>query len=324
MSHLRYRLAGLMVALIATTYANANELSAVLSSKLPRPDLVLSAIDSGDVPTRKFAAVGLGKWHLHVPGKILCLRRLVHDQDQDVAAAAIVAASQIGSREAFVIIAEALDQDWSSDQINSIADALDRRAFRPFWKWSDEFGVRDQVQRLVQKRSQPFTLTMINRIEYPEPSRKVIESGREVFIAARCVSCHQVNGYGQNTCEMNLAGVGLCYNNPDLAKQVLFPSLDIHDAGIQERFVTVDGEIVVGRVCQTDSHQVGVNTDPTRPGELDWLNRDEIEFRSVSPVSAMPTGLLSGLTPTQVADLVVFLRTDGGLVSMPSGSHHDH
>lgn len=324
MSHMRGSMTGFLVAWVVAASANANDLSAILSSKIPRPDSVLSAIDSDVVPTRRFAAAGLGKWHQHVPGAIVCLRRLVNDENSSVAVAAIVAASHIGSRDAFAAIVESLDKEWSDAQVSSIADAMDGRAFRAYWKWSDEFHVRDRVQRLIQRRSQAYTAKTIGDLEYPEPTRKVIESGREVFIAAGCVACHQVNGYGQNTSGVNLSGIGQCYSNPDLAKQVLFPSLDIHDAGIQERFVTVDGQVIVGQVRQNQNQQVGIQTDPAIPDSLVWLDHDEIEHRSISPVSAMPTGLLSGLTPTQVADLVVFLRTDGGLLPMPSGSHQDH
>lgn len=314
----------LSASLIGLPNANADELTAALNAKLPRPNLVLSAIDSDDPDRRRSAAIALAKWHRHVPGAVVCLRRLVNDQDTRVAAAAVEAATNIGSREAFAVIADSLDRRWSPDQMNAIADALDRRDVRPFWKRSDEFGVRDRIDGLIQQRCIPYNSMSIDRIEFPKPSREVVESGREVFITAGCVSCHQVNGYGKNTSGVNLAGVGQCYDNELLAKQILFPSLDIHDAGIQERIVTVDGEIIVGRVRQVHSERLGIQTDPAQPEHLLWIHHNEIEHRSVSPISAMPTGLLSSLTPTQVADLVVFLRTDGGLVPMPSGMHHDH
>ncbi|TWT96347.1 c-type cytochrome [Neorhodopirellula pilleata] len=320
----------LAIVLIATGIcgsATANDetkLATALHQRVPRPDLVLAAADSGDVTDRMLAAEGIRLWHEHIPGAMGCLRRLANDASLDVVTKAIVAAGQIGTREAFLAVSGSLDREIDDAHVTAIADALDRRAFRVYWLQSDEFGLRPTISALITRRSSPHDPSSLAALEFPPPSHSVVESGRAVFQSAGCVACHRVNGYGHDAFNVPLKGIGMCHDNVTLVQHILSPSLDIHDGGRQERFVTEDGRLLVGRVTRSQANRLAVQTDATQPERIQWIDRDEIIHREHSDVSPMPTGLLDSLTPTQIADLVVYLRTDGGLVPMPSTAHDHH
>lgn len=301
-----------------------SQLQVALTKRLPRPDLVLNALESSNAELRQQAAQGIGRWSDHVPGAMECLRRLAHDEDSSVAVAAIESASQIGSRQSFVAIADSLSRDFNADQVARVADAMDTRAFRLYWKRSDEFALRGRIVDLIGRRSQSHRADELARLVFPTATRSIIESGRSVFQSAGCVGCHRVNGYGRDAFPLSLRGVGQCYDNATLVQHILTPSLDIHDAGRQERFVTSSGRVLVGRLVQTKGDRIAIQTNASQPGQVEWIGADELEERGKSEVSPMPTGLLDANTPTQIADLVVFLRTDGGLVTLPSGSHDHH
>ena len=303
---------------------DTSELRAALTQRIPRPDLVLEAVESDDAADRKLAATALRRWRKHIPGAMGCLRRLANDASPDVMTEAITAAGHIGTREAFLAVSDALDREIDPAHVAPIADALDRREFRVFWKQSDEFGRRETISALIARRSSPHDLSELAGLKFPQPSRSVIESGRGVFQSAGCIACHQVNGYGRDAFDVPLKGIGMCHDNATLVQHILSPSLDIHDGGRQERWVTDDGRMLVGRVIQTKANRMAVQTDATQPDGVQWIEFEAIVHREESAVSPMPTGLLDPLTPTQIADLIVFLRTDGGLVPMPSGSHDHH
>lgn len=305
----------------------ANDLATLrsaLSQRIPRPELILEAMESDQVADRKLAAIGLRRWHPHVPGAIGCLRRLANDSSLEVMAEAIVSASAIGTREAFLAVADALDREIDDAHVTMIADALDRREFRLFWKQSDEFGRRANVSALIARRSSPHTPSSLAGLEFPPPSRSVIESGRDVFQSAGCVGCHQVNGYGRDAFDVPLKGIGMCHDNAALTQHILLPSLDIHDGGRQERFVTDDARVIVGRVIEEAANRIAVQTDASDPEKVQEIAPEQVVHREESRVSPMPTGLLDMLTPTQIVDLVVFLRTDGGLTPMASTKHDHH
>ncbi|CAD72253.1 MAG TPA: heme-binding protein [Rhodopirellula baltica] len=299
--------------------------------KLLRPDLILQSLESPDVSVRRQAVLDLSQCHAKhpnlVPGAMQLLRRSANDSAFDVVIASIEAAATIGDLESFGAVAEVLRGDHTPSEAGRILDAIDVPSLRPFWKSSDPFRVADAAKSLQQKATRQHSVASLAKIKIPTPSSTVIASGREAFMIARCDACHQVAGYGRAS-GPDLRGIGMCYSNTELIRHILQPSLDLHDTGRFEKFLLTDGRVITGRViannlASTDRSSVQIQTDLSNPDAVLSIELKDIEQRQPSPISPMPVGLLNSLTPTQVAELVVYLRSDGGRLA-PADSSHEH
>ncbi|KLU01534.1 putative transmembrane protein [Rhodopirellula islandica] len=293
-------------------------------AELVRPDRILQALESADSSVRCDAVLDLGRCHAKhpnlIPGAIESLRRSANDPSFDVALASVQSAGLVGSFQAFGAITDALRRPLSATQAGLILDAIDAPTLRPFWKTSDPFRVSAPLAELRSIATREHTLEALAAISIPPASPAVINSGREAFVTARCDACHRVAGYGR-AAGPDLRGIGMCYSNTELIRHILQPSIDLHDVGRFDRFLTVDGRVITGHVVSSESDQLHIQTDLSNPDSVVILDPKEVEQRSPSTVSPMPLGLLNSLTPTQVAELVTFLRSDGGQLAPPDASH---
>ncbi|PHQ36508.1 c-type cytochrome [Rhodopirellula bahusiensis] len=292
--------------------------------RMLRPDLILQSLASPESPVRREALIDLGRCYAKnpslIPGAIQLLRRSANDPAFDVSLAAVEAAGLMGTAESFLAIADVLRAPHTPAEAAKILDAIDSPSLRPFWKSSDPYRVSNFIDNLNQKAQRQHTLADLEAITIPEPTPGVISSGREAFRTARCDACHRVAGYGRAT-GPDLRGIGMCYSNTELIRHILQPSLDLHDVGRFEKFLLSDGRVITGRAASTDQSQLRIQTDLSNPESVVTINAADIEQRQPSKVSPMPVGLLNSLTPTQVAELVVYLRSDGGRLAPPAASH---
>ncbi|MEM8913161.1 MAG: hypothetical protein AAGC97_15440 [Planctomycetota bacterium] len=296
-----------------------------LAGKWPRPDLVLRAVDHSDAAQRRLAAESLSTWWEHIPGRVSLLRRLMNDQSADVQVSAIETAANRGGLELLVLAAKVIlerDAAWLPMERVRIVDAMDQRHVRPYWMHGEPLPLQSWMDLAMASRNKPHRLASLKSQPIPPATVDVIESGLTSFVRAKCVLCHQVAGYGQPL-GPELRGIGQCYDHLTLLRHVLDPSLDIHDAGRAEQIVTMDDQLIVGQIVDRDDSAIWVRTQMTRPAERRRIERGQIRSRRPSPVSPMPVGLTDRLTPTQLAELAVFLRTDGGeRVMLDAEPHH--
>ncbi|MEM6978226.1 MAG: c-type cytochrome [Planctomycetota bacterium] len=319
--------------------------AAIFESPLPQLDVIEMACESPDPDDRILALRGLLKWWHHHPGATGTLQRLIHDANNRVRAQAILAGidrvttlatssqqqhieSDVATVALLRMIARALkryDDQWTPEQRDQFVDALDQRPLRSHWKQTDRFGIRQWMKDALRTRQTPHTFDDLRTIEIPAPTPNVIASGRDAFSKASCVACHRVGGYGQATAP-ELTGIGQCYDSEQLIRHIMYPSADIHDAGRVEQIVTRDGRVIVGQVTASrGDDSIRLRTNLMKPEQWVSVDVDEIEARQPHPISPMPVGLLNKLTPTQVADVIVYLQSDGGaLADPPSGDHADH
>lgn len=66
--------------------------------------------------------------------------------------------------------------------------------------------------------------------------------------------------------------------------------------------------MIVGTVIREDVDAIHVATNLTMPQDLTKIDKAEIEVQQVSKNSAMPTGLLNGLSKEEILDLLRFLE----------------
>jgi putative heme-binding domain-containing protein len=139
------------------------------------------------------------------------------------------------------------------------------------------------------------------------------EKGREVFFggqgtavgAALCGQCHQVGGQGQSF-GPDLSQVGTKYDRAKLLEQILEPSKIIDPQFVTHIARTAKGEDHVGLLVKRDDREV-VLKDPQLKKEI-RLPAGDVKRLVPQQTSAMPDGLLGGLTAQQAADLLEFLQ----------------
>ena len=135
-----------------------------------------------------------------------------------------------------------------------------------------------------------------------------LEAGRAVLEAASCTRCHAVHGEGGTT-GPELSEVVTKYERAQLLAQVLDPSATIAEGYESEIFLTVDGEVIAGRVLAETDDFVRILDDPYRADAPVELSKDEIEQRAKSTVSVMPSGVLSTFEHDQILALLAYLES---------------
>lgn len=127
--------------------------------------------------------------------------------------------------------------------------------------------------------------------------------GRLIF-QRTCGPCHKMYGEG-GTIGPDITGSNRA-NLDYLLSNILNPSGEIQDDYKMVVITTRNGRTYTGNIAGENERQVTlrvVGQDPV------VLNKSEIQSREVTPNSMMPTGLLDGLTESEIIDLVAFLRT---------------
>ncbi|HBE67627.1 MAG TPA: hypothetical protein DDW52_05705 [Planctomycetaceae bacterium] len=135
-------------------------------------------------------------------------------------------------------------------------------------------------------------------------------NGQKMYSAAKCVTCHRLGTLGKSL-GPELTQIGERFKIRDIIEATVLPNKAISDQYAVNVFLTVDGNVVTGRVISRDSQSVSIATNLERPGELTRLASDEIEESHVSKVSTMPKGLLDGLNRDEVLDLIAYLISGG-------------
>ncbi len=126
--------------------------------------------------------------------------------------------------------------------------------------------------------------------------------GRLVFERI-CAQCHTLGGTGGN-----LGPDLTAYNRGDLdylLLNILDPSAIVPNDYRAYTLETKDDLVLTGVVARQDARSVTLIS----PGQTNLVPRAEIARLTQGQLSIMPEGLLQGLSDTEVADLLAFLKT---------------
>ncbi|MDF1850014.1 MAG: c-type cytochrome [Verrucomicrobiales bacterium] len=146
--------------------------------------------------------------------------------------------------------------------------------------------------------------------------RKVLQNEQgdpnlgEVHFKARCASCHQLFGEGQNL-GPDLTG----YERQNLEfwlPAIVAPSLELREGYINYVATTKDDRIVAGFLHEQNPATVTLRD---MAGQHHRLRREDLESLEASKTSLMPPGLLNGLSDEELRDLFAYLQKqwDGNL-----------
>jgi putative heme-binding domain-containing protein len=122
---------------------------------------------------------------------------------------------------------------------------------------------------------------------------------------ALCAQCHQVGGKGESF-GPDLSKIGAKYDRAQLLEQILAPSKVIDPQFVTHIARTAKGEDHAGLLVKRDDREV-VLRDPQQKKDI-RLPTPEVKRLVPQQTSAMPEGLLTGLTAQQAVDLLEFLH----------------
>jgi len=216
------------------------------------------------------------------------LRRMLNEPDQQIARAQAVALLNFQTGEKFKI------QEPSGAAVDL------SQVYQPIFTWC------------AQK--QPVLLRQLDADDAEDPGKwnMVLRSipttkgdpqrGEVLFRERACQACHA----SATPVGPDLGGVADRLSVNDLFKSIIFPSRDVAAPYRTTTFRTRDGQNYTGIVVFESADGVIVQTGIETTVRL---SEAEILSRQPSNVSLMPSGLLNGLKPQNLADLYSYLAT---------------
>lgn len=120
-----------------------------------------------------------------------------------------------------------------------------------------------------------------------------------------CATCHKVRGLGGDI-GPDLSIVASAHPRADLVTSILEPSETILFGFEQVMVETTRGEVFTGALRQERAESITLRGADGIPRTI---AKAEIKTRQSVPVSLMPAGLTTNLTPRQFVDLVAYLES---------------
>jgi putative heme-binding domain-containing protein len=182
----------------------------------------------------------------------------------------------------------------------------------------------EQLESLGRNREWTFEELAKDVLELP--AGRSYEVGKQLFATASCQACHKLAGEGYEV-GPDLAKLDEKKHNTEyILRSLLEPSRDI-DAKYQNHTFLLDtGLVVTGMIVGETADEVQVVIDPLAKSHPTTIRKAEIEERSPSDISPMPTGLLNRLTQEEILDLIAFVYAGGDPEAeiYADGHHHHH
>ena len=127
------------------------------------------------------------------------------------------------------------------------------------------------------------------------------DNGALIFAKAQCSACHKMNTQGSGF-GPDLSSVAKRFTRTEFLESTLYPSHVISDQYASKKVLTTRGQVYTGILVKTPS---GVIVRTNQEKEIQ-VPQDEIEEIMPSKISAMPSGLLDMLTPTEIRNLLCY------------------
>jgi putative heme-binding domain-containing protein len=169
-------------------------------------------------------------------------------------------------------------------------------------------ALRELAERAVATLRQPPAeiAAALDELAAQLPTGNPLD-GMQVFRAApaHCSVCHQVAYVGGMT-GPDLSRIGAVRTRRELLEALAYPNLRLEQSYRSTKLATADGKTFHGLIEREDAESLDLVTGPDQRVRLAVA---DIEERSASDVSIMPSGLCDQLTRQQLADLLAFLES---------------
>ena len=164
--------------------------------------------------------------------------------------------------------------------------------------------VADWTYEMLESDVAPLDRAALPGDELPDEEQ--IERGRRLFVEAGCAACHQLGGDGGRIGPA-LDDAGERLTAVDTLRHILEPSDEVSDDYRTWLVETRDGRFHSGLLVEADNRAVRIRSNPLDPDHVETIPREDIESLGESPLSSMPSGLLSTLQPSEVQDLIRYV-----------------
>ena len=149
-------------------------------------------------------------------------------------------------------------------------------------------------------------------------------TGKQIFTVASCVSCHKMNGVGQEIGQ-DLTKLDPKIDKPaEILRHILEPSLKIDEKYQTWVFDLSSGKKVTGMILELKDGVYKVIENPLAKAEPVLIKEGDIDTKTKSPTSIMPKGLLDKLTKEEILDLIAYLFAKGNEKHPLFQGGHDH
>ncbi|MDQ8184637.1 c-type cytochrome [Pelagicoccus sp. SDUM812002] len=136
------------------------------------------------------------------------------------------------------------------------------------------------------------------------------ERGKSMYLSTACVMCHKFNDVGGGI-GPDISGAGNRYSIRDLLESIIEPSKVVSDQYGFERITLKNGTDIIGRIVEEDSTHYSIMTNPMLPDEKRGVRKNSVVSIEPHEQSMMPQGLINGLNPEELQDLVAYLLSGG-------------
>ncbi len=134
--------------------------------------------------------------------------------------------------------------------------------------------------------------------------------GEALFREVLCSQCHRAGAIGPAV-GPDLTHVGSRFSRLDLLRSIVEPSAVVSETYRNAQLVTADGRTITGRIILGGDYRsqvIRIATNPLDATAVVEIQKSEIETISETTLSPMPNGLVDGLKPDEIADLIAYLE----------------
>ena len=139
------------------------------------------------------------------------------------------------------------------------------------------------------------------------------EQGKAMFAASLCRTCHQVKGEG-GIAGPDLTQLGTRFSNKDMLEAIIAPSKTISDQYGSTVFFLKTGGSVLGRLIRQDNLKYYISQNPFDTQTIKAILKKDVVRTRVSDISPMLPGMINGLNPDELKDLMAYLKSGGNPV----------
>ncbi|PCJ97394.1 MAG: heme-binding protein [Flavobacteriaceae bacterium] len=136
------------------------------------------------------------------------------------------------------------------------------------------------------------------------------EQGKNMFIATNCITCHSMQGEGENI-GPDLTQLGTRFSLEDMLESIIEPNKVISDQYNTSVYSLKNGQSVVGRLMNEDDENYIISQNPYALDLLRNIPKDQVVEVKLSTLSLMPPGTINRLNEEELKDLLAYLMAGG-------------
>jgi putative heme-binding domain-containing protein len=205
-----------------------------------------------------------------------------------------------------------------------VADLEEYQADPEAYLAKNPLPIKDELLKFTRPRKEWKFEELAGPVEHLASGRS-FTNGKNLFQVASCVSCHKMNGVG-NEIGPDLTKIDPKQDKPiEILHDILDPSFRINDKFETYTIETQSGKVYTGLILEQKDGMVKLIENPLAKTPPVVIKVTDIAERKKSPVSIMPKGLLDKLNLEEILDLVAYIAARGD-ANHPlfKGGAHDH